>query len=432
MKIKLFAFSLFCFFSISLSAQEVLTVNITKRMQDDKISRSLAILPVYVFKTIEVEPFTLFGIDEDEKEEQNPLIIQKMPDMNGMRDTGYTYIYFSGANTEINQGYCLTLIGNFKRSRKTIYFFVDRNNNLDFTDDGKPDSLTYMDESFILTLKNQTNKNAEHKIQLSRIEYGKNIAYKNLLTEHFAKHSGKKVFSDINYCYREQRLNTIGGEYKSGEDSFMIAFKDMNNDGIFNESCMDMFYIGAVGEEIHTEEMSLILPNIEDVYFEWNNKRYQLKSIVPNGSEMRFVQEQNPILTKKLEIDKKIPKFSFVSIENQKVDIKKFKKKPSFIFFWNEETITNEDTMYLNKLHQDYSNDLNIIALNHGDNQRDVRKYHYYEQIKWPIGFSSYQIGKMFFLENSKKGFLTGKRLKLKKEEVSPKQLYEFLQSSDT
>ena len=410
-----------------VQGQTPIDISLSERMQDDKIARSLAILPVYTFQSTEIEPFTLFGIDDEKKEEQPRLIIKKMPDMTGMRDTGYTYIYFSGANNEINQGYCLTLIGNYKRSRKTIYFFVDRNNNLDFSDDGAPDSLTYMQEDFIMKLNNVTNAEAQHHIKLSRIEYGKNYAYKKLLTEHFNKHSGTKVFSNINYCYREQRLNTLGGVYRTDSDSFTLALKDMNNDGIFNESCMDMLYVGGVGEEIHTEEMALILPEIGDVFFEWNKNRYQLKSIDPTGGTVQIIEVLNPVLTKKLEVGKRVPEFSFVNIENQKEDLKKYKKRPTYIFFWDEKTLSEEDTMYLRKLNDELSTQLNLITLNYGDNQRNVRKYHYYSQIQWPIAFASYQIGKLFYLESLNRGYLTKKKLKLHNDDISPKQVYELM-----
>ncbi|MFT5723572.1 MAG: hypothetical protein ACI9JN_000686 [Bacteroidia bacterium] len=422
--LTMFCVSLFYFNAI---AQTPIEVSLNARMQDDKIARSLAVLPVYVFKSIEIEPFTLFGIDDKKKQEQAPLVIKQMPDMANMRDTGYTYIYFSGANNDINQGYCLTLIGNYKRSRSTIYFFVDRNNNLDFSDDGLPDSLTYMHEDFVMKLSNLHNNKAQHHIKLSRIEYGKNYSYKKLLTAHFKKHSGTKVFANINYCYREQRLNTLGGSYISETDSFTIALKDMNNDGIFNESCMDKLYVGGVGDEIHTEEMSYILPAIDDVYFEWNKKRYQVKSIDPTGASVTLVEVINSVLSKKLEVGKRVPEFSFINIENQKEDLKKYKKKPTFIYFWDEATLTAEDTMYLNKLHTELKDQINVITLNYDDNQRNVRKYHYYSNIQWPIAFASYQIGKLFYLESLNRGYLTSKKLKLSDDDVSPKEVYESM-----
>ena len=417
---------LYSFFGYS---QETKTVSLNIRMTDDKIARSLAILPVYVYKTNEIEPFTLFGIDENEKEKQDPLVIKQMPNMTGIRDTGYTYIYFSGANNQVNQGYCLTLIGNYRRSRQTVYFYVDRNNNLDFSDDGLPDSLGYKQDSLVIHLTNLSNNEAQHHVKLTRLSLnGSSYSYRKLLGEHFKKHSGAKEFSHINNCYREQRLNTIGGRFKTETDSFTLALKDMNNDGIFNTSCLDKLYIGGVGEEIHTEEMSFIQPPGIDMYFEWNKKRYKILSIDPAGSEISFVEEANPELTKVLKVGKKIPKFSYINMENQKVSNKKWKKKSTYVFFWNEEDITDKDTMYLRKLHEEFGENLNVVALNHGDNHRNVRKYQYYERIPWPIAFSSYQIGQLFYLEESlTRGYLMGKRLKLKSDDISPEEVYNQL-----
>ncbi|MBO6518215.1 MAG: redoxin domain-containing protein [Bacteroidia bacterium] len=411
-------------------AQELIRIPMTDRMQDDKIRRSLAILPVYQFTSPEIEPFSFFGIDEKKKGEQKPLTISKMPDMTGMRDTGYTYIYFSGANNDINQGYCLTLIGNFKRSRKTVYFFVDRNNNLDFTDDGIPDSLSYRQDSVVIRLPNLVNNQAEHQLKLTRIEYGQHYSYKKLLTEHFKKHSGNKKFVNINYCYREQRLNTLGGKYITATDSFKLALKDMNNDGIFNESCMDMVYIGGVHDLITTEDMAWVLPELDDIYFEWNKKRYRVKNIEPSGKYIEIQQVENAVLSKQLEVGKKIPKFSFINLQNQKEEIKDYKKKPVYLFFWDEATISDEDTMYLRKIHQELAEEVSVITMNHGDVPRNVRKYQYYNGISWPMAFSSYQIGKLFYIETLNVGLLTEKRLKLRNDQISPKDVYQLFQAT--
>ena len=84
--------------------------------------------------------------------------------------------------------------------------------------------------------------------------------------------------------------------------------------------------------------------------------------------------------------------------------------------------------MYLRKLHEEYHDQLNIITLNYGDNQRNVRKYHYYSQIKWPIAFASYQIGKLFYLESLNRGYLTLKKLKLSDDDISPHKVYKSMQ----
>ena len=426
MAVRLVLPLLLCFAWVNAFAQNKIRVELNERMIDDKINQSLAILPVYIYENQTIEPYTMFGVEK--KPNQQNLVIQKMPNMEGMRDTAYTYVYFSGANTEINQGYCLTLIGNYRRSRRTIYFFIDRNNNLDFTDDGAPDSLTMMENTTVFKLSNISNSAAKHWVQISRIEYGQNEKYHILLRDHFVKHSGTKKFSNINFCFREQRLNTIGGRYTMGNDSFIIALKDMNNNGIFNESCMDKVYIGSVNDAVNTDEMSYVLPKFNDIYFEWNKKRYRVLNIEPSGSFIDLEELDSAVLTKKLEIGKKVPAFSFVNMKNEKEEIKSYKKRPTYIFFWDKSKITKEDTMYVRKIFEEYGDEIQIITLNHGDAPRSVRIIQYYDQVKWPMAFSSYQIGKIFFLEDLPRGYYLGKKLRLQQDDVSPKEMYDILQ----
>ena len=430
MKKLISVLGLLCLLALNSSAQKKIRIDLTERMVDDKINQSLAVLPVYIFEDINIEPYTMFGVEK--KPDQKDLVIKRMPNMYGMRDTAYTYVYFSGANTNVNQGYCLTLIGNYRKSRRTIYFFVDRNNNLDFTDDGQPDSLTMMDHNTILKLANVTNPEAKHWVKITRIEYGQNEKYQALLRDHFVKHSGRKKFSNINYCYREQRLNTVGGRYVSENDSFILALKDMNNDGIFNESCMDKVYIGSVNEEVNTDEMTYVLPNFNNIYFEWNKKRYRVLQIEASGSYIDIEQVDNPVLTKKLEVGKKIPRFSFVNMKNEKEEIKSYRKKPTYIFFWDKHKIDKKDTMYIRLIFEEFGDMVNVITLNHGDAPRSVRIIQYYDQVKWPMAFSSYQIGKIFFLEDLPRGYLLGKKLKLTDDNISPEEMYNSLKDQGT
>ncbi len=84
-------------------------------------------MPVYKFDSMRIEPYAKFGVDMGKN--QVWYTIKQLPDMTGCKDTGYTYIYFSGADNSSNKGYLLTLIGNYVRSRRSMYFYIDRNND---------------------------------------------------------------------------------------------------------------------------------------------------------------------------------------------------------------------------------------------------------------------------------------------------------------
>lgn len=412
-------------------AQTKHRIYLTDRVEDDKIKKSHAIVPVYKYVTTSIESFDMFGVNK-KPEERERITIKKLPEMPACRDTGYTYIYFSGANSDVNQGYLLTLIGNYRRSLRTIYFFVDRNNNFDFSDDGPPDSLQYGVPSFELTLKNTLNSEAEHKIRLSRIQYGKNLKYKALLGEHFRNNSGTKIFTNINYCYREQRLNMLSGVLTTATDSFRVGIKDMNVSGLFNESCVDRFYVGPKHEEVYTDDMLEIQPNFERTLFEWNRKQYKLTNIEPTGKYVDIQEVEFPELKKKLKTGKSVDDFGFVNIENKREDLSDYKKKEVYLHFWNLQNVQEEDTMYLAKIQRDFGDKLQIIALNHGDHPRKVRVYEYYNDVTWKMGYSSGFIARQFFLESVPYGFYLGKKCKLKQENIKPIEMYEYLQKKYT
>lgn len=426
MRFRLF---IFLFFTVTWAQAQVHSLKITERVADDKISKSLAILPVYKFTGLSIEPYTMFGIED--KPQQSDLVITRMPDMTGCSDTGYTYVFFGGANSDANQGYLLTLIGNYRRSMRPVLFYIDRNNNLDLSDDGAPDTLKYADSELFITLHNLSNREATYQVKLSRIEYGENIPYKKLLTDHYEKHSGRKKFTNINYCYREQRFNTVSGVYRSDTDSFRLALKDLNNNGIFNESCTDRFYIGALAEQVQTDIMTYVQPDLTDMFFEWNKKRYRILSISPTGEEIRFEELKEVQLKKGLKIGKKIPEFSFVNLDNQREESRAFRKKPVYLFFWDFENLKDADTSYLAKLQRDFGEQIHILTFNHGDEPNQVRKMRYYDEIKWPMAFSSVFLSRLFFLENLPNGFYAGKKMKLKAEGISPERMYEILQDID-
>jgi hypothetical protein len=105
---------------ITVSAQTI-RIEARKNVMDDAFAKSQSILPVYKFDSMRIEPYAKFGVDMGKN--QAWYTIKQLPDMAGCKDTGYTYIYFSGSDNAINKGYLLTLIGNYVRSRRTMYFY---------------------------------------------------------------------------------------------------------------------------------------------------------------------------------------------------------------------------------------------------------------------------------------------------------------------
>ncbi|MDG1725344.1 MAG: hypothetical protein P8I11_06605 [Bacteroidia bacterium] len=396
-----------------------------KEVEDDFFTKSQSILPVYKYESNLIEPYSKFGLKSDPS--QSFYSIVNLPEMKNCRDTGYTYIYFSGSDNDIRQGYILALIGNYKRSRRTVYFYIDRNNDLDFSNDGLPDSLVTSQNDFKINLKNLNAKNANYSFKLTRFKYGENVRYKNLLTQHYKAHSGQKKFTKINYCFREQRYNSSISHFNNGKDSFTLGIKDVNVNGIYNDGCVDKLYVGAYNSQINSDKLFIIKPEIEENTFEWGRKSYRIMNIHSNGDYLEIIEDDRITQTQKLKIGRKTPKFSYLNIFNIEHNLKEYRKQKVYLFFWDKQSLSREDTIYLSLLNKDFNDKLKLITLNHGDKPKQVRIKFYYDQIKWPVGYSNSEIAEKYFLENVSIGYYLDKKHRLINDQISPKEMYELM-----
>lgn len=404
---------------------QVHRIETENKVIDDAFEKSQSILPIYKFVSDSIEPYSKFGIKRDTTKPWNK--VKQMPIMKGCSDTGYTYIYFAGADNANSQGYVLTMVGNFRRSRRNVYFYIDRNNDFDFTNDGAPDSLPWQATTIELELENSRIPGATYGLKLTRFKYGENVRYKNLLTEHYRAHSGKKQFTNINYCYREQRYNCVIGHYKNGTDSFSIGIKDLNVNGVYNESCTDLLYVGQYHSQIVSDKLVNIVPTIQNNVFEWGGKKYRIKSIETTGKYIEIERDDNAVLSNKLEQGKSTPNFTYFNVFNKEHQLKEYKRSQVYLFFWDLDAISDEDTMYLNKLNKEFADDLKLITLNHGDKPKNVKIAFYYDKIAWPVGYSNSEIGGKYYIEDVPRGYYLGKRCKLKNDNISPKEMYELM-----
>ncbi|MCB9251063.1 MAG: hypothetical protein H6605_01220 [Flavobacteriales bacterium] len=408
---------------LQVFGQKTIRIVLNSNIEDDKTKKTQAIIPVYKYVSTSIEPYDNFGIVESSKSDW--IKINKMPDLTGCVDTGYTFIYFSGANTEKNQGYILAIIGNYYRSRLTVQFHIDKNNNLDFTDDGPPVYLPFDQNSFSVGLKNIAFPESNYQVKFSRIEFGKNMAYKNLLDDHYKKRSGNKVFTKINNCYREQRFNICSDRFKNETDSFVIAIKDMNVNALYNDDGIDAVFIGPYNQEIVSEDLIKYKSGKSKAEFEWNEKKFYIEKIDPLGKWIEIREAGSHKKVKRLRKCRKTPKFSFMTEMNEKHSIKDFKRKNVYLYFWNDDLASLEaDTSYLRKIQKEFGNKIQVIGMNYGDEPKSMRFFQQYYRINWLIGMSNKEINTKYYVENLPKTYWLGKRRRLKERNISPKDLY--------
>ncbi len=430
MKFK-FLFSAIVFLWLNNINAQVVKVELSNAAFDEHSKKIQAIIPVYKFPKSPFEDPLLNGI---KSKKQAASFNAKLPNLAGYKDTCYAYIFYGGiAQRRDLPGYVLAVLANNKRNEKPCIIWVDKNYNLDLTDDGAPDTLRYNDKFLNLTFSNPANTNAKYNVNISRYSQNFNTSYIGMLNSYYKENSGSKYFAGTDYSFKETRLNTQAGDFKLGNDSFRIALKDGNCNGLYNNEDVDFLLIGNYKSN-ETPELNIPLKNnVSKVFFEKNGKRYVVENIDELGKNITIKIDESAKLKNALVVGKKIKKFKFETSDTikKKISIKKFKKKPTYIYVWkiDQENFT-QDTIALRKIQNLYADKIHIVTLNYGEKPIIIKRIKARKKINWLIGFSTAKINQMLYVEKFPTGILTRKKLKVSKVGLSPTELLLLLQNN--
>ena len=406
-------------------------VYLNQIVQDEKGKKMQAIVAVYNYTGPVFEDPVGLGV---ETKKPATKFTPKLPNMQGISDTAYAYIYF-GALLERQElkGYTLMIIGNNKRQyNKPALLWIDKNHNLDLSDDGAPDTFSSNASEKDLTLINPNNKNARYTINISRFSFSYNSKYLGMLDEFYNAGSGNKKFSGALYSFKEIRLNTIAGDFNFGNDSFKLGLKDVNCNGLYNDAGIDQFIIGDYKTYVLPDNAVSINSKADKNCFEKNGKRYNILFIDPLGAYVSIQEDKNAKISSSLVFGKKLKKFKFLSTDKtpKKISLKKYKKKPLYIYVWRfDQKGFTEDTAALRIIARDYSDKIQLITLNYGEKPAELKSFKQRNLINWFIGQSTQKINESLFLNQFPLGILADKRLKIKQVKISPADLLNLLKN---
>jgi hypothetical protein len=416
-------------YTVAAQQNESIKVQLGLHAIDDAFRKSQTVVPVFNFNSPEIEGIEDFGIKTGKKH-ATQTFKPILPDMPNCRDTGYTYFYFGGAENSPSKGYVLGIIGN-KRSKDSIsYLWIDRNMNFDLNDDGPPLKF-YNKADFYLDLhfSHPNQINAIHIIRISRFDVGKNAAYKKLVNEHFQKNSGNKQFAGLENSFREQRINLRSTDVIIGSDSFKIALKDNNANGIFNEIDQDEIIVDTYGKE---EMQGFSFPiTKKETAFERNGKRYLVQSIDPTGKYIQFKEQIDATLEKQLVRGKKLPNQTIQHANDslKNTTLRKFRRKPVYILYFNLDTPpSKEEIEILRTIHTQFGKKINIILLNYGDSRAKVHGWKLRNGIQFTVGMTTQEQLNKYYVESLPYSFLTRKRLKLAEINITSQEILKQLQ----
>lgn len=399
-------------------------------VQDEKGKKMQAIIAVFRYTGQPLEDPVNLGV---ETKKAPGKFTFKMPDMQGIKDTSYAYIFYGGIDKRKElPGYTLMVIGNNTRSFRPALLWIDKNHNLDLSDDGAPDTFPSTVPDKDITLYHPDIPNAAYTVNISRYSFSYNTKYIGMLDDYYRENSGGRKFAGALYSFKEQRINTIAGDCKIGNDSFRIGVKDVNCNGLYNDAGTDYILIGDYGAEVLPDNIHPIEKKDGATVFERNGKRYIIRYIERVGAYLTLEEDEGAKIKNKLVTGKKLKKFRFYTTDRERrtVSVRKYRKKPLYIFVWRfGQPGFSEDTAALRIIARDYSDRVQVLALNYGETPRELRTFSRVNHINWIVGQSTAKINSLLFTEQFPHGVLTGKRLRVKQSRISPAELLSLLRN---
>lgn len=412
-----------------LQAQEQFEVNLNIRAIDDRFGRSMMVAPCFYYSN-RPEEFRSFAAG-DELLKKTEI---RLPENFGVfKDTAYGYFYYSGAENPFASGYIMFVLGNNRRLELPHALWIDRNNNLDFTDDGPPDTSVYYRRFVDVAIPGLKPGQGTYMVRLSRFPVDSFFSFKNMVNTYFGAARGNKRFADANHSFREQRLNILAADVRvqipNGQrDSFRIGLKDANCNGYFHEPGIDELMIGPFGQILTAEKAQIIAEN-KGQMIEWELQRYQITSIATDGSVLKFHRINNAQLDNSLKPGKKIPSFKFRTTAElkHKQRIRSLRGKPLYIYIWNSnKTLFKQDSASINLLIAKHP-EIRVLCLNYGDSPKWVAKFNQYYNTQWNMGFSSSEINDKLKLQYIPWGIFLDKKQKVLLPLIQPGGLIEYM-----
>ncbi len=399
---------------------------------DDRFGRSMMVAPCFYYSN-PVESCQNFG------NEQAPLLKTRvrLPDnMGAMKDTAYGYIFYGAAENPFSPGYMMFLTGNNRRLELPHPIWLDRNNNLDFSDDGPPDTSVFYKRYLDLFIPGIQPGQGDYVVRLSRFPVDSFFNFKNMVNTFYGAARGTKRFADANHSFREQRLNILAADirFHSPEgftDSFRIGLKDVNCNGYYNEAGVDELLIGRFGETFTSEQAKLIERN-EDMFIEWELRRYRITNIASNGKTLQLIQLPQSAYEQSLKPGKKLPRFRYIvpGDKQKKQTIRAYRGKPLYLYIWNSnKTQFTHDSAALNQLLRQYDNDIRVLCLNYGDSPKWIAKFNQYYNTEWLLGFSSSKINDKIKIQYIPWGIYIDRRQRVVLPLVHPPAMLDYMRN---
>ena len=310
--------------------------------------------------------------------------IKQFPKTINRSKTAYCFVYFTGMKNSIFKTALTLLVENYETMSPTIY--VDRNGNLDFTDDGPPLKLN---DKLILKLANSDDNSANYHYQIAKSQISKKNEDK-IKNRYASKFPKNNIISPGNWL-TNQRLFVRISKGIIDNNPITIFLIDNTADGLFTfdtHELGDRILIteGEVNEDVDLSSYFRQAEPIDhNAIFELYGKKYSVKKTSRNG-ETLTIAETNKNTRAIFKEGHDVSSLKIELLNGTLVSIKDLIKeeKPLLIDVggtWCGGCISQERTIkYI------YENmDIEVLGVFDYDTRQSVTKYVNKHKLEWPV-----------------------------------------------
>ena len=317
----------------------------------------------------------------------------------------YGFIFFTGNENTVFSKEIAFIINN--HGSKHALLFIDKNGNLDFTDDGEPSP--FIDKT-ILKLSNHQYTGAHLHYRIGKSEISE--ANQDRMRKRYAgKFPNGKIISPTKWL-TSTRLNTIISNHLINNQSVSIILFDGDADGIYTFDTTpygDRIFISENKIDKTEDLMSYIRqgqPIDHNATFILFDKKYSLKNISSNGNSLT-IEESDKQLKTVFKEKINISSFKIDFLNKNTITIKELLSDHEYLIIdvggtWCGGCISQEPT--IKKIFANQN--VQVIGVFGHDTEASVSKYVKQHEIQWPVALMSEEFKDKFRISSYPTYFL--------------------------
>jgi len=398
-----------------LLAQNSMTLNIAKNYVSEFGENSNMVTFSPLFK---LESNTIY-------KKSQPEIIKAKPNFSKTSNIAYGFILFLGNNNSVFNRQVTVLVENYDGTTPILH--IDRNGNLDFTDDREP---IYFKNEFLLKLSNSELKgsNYVYNVSKSKIKKENELTISNRYSAKFPKST---IVSPKFWLVLERlSMRVSKGEINGKPISILIRDGDVNGIYTFDPNNNGDRIVLLDTSIDETQSLLFYLRNAEPIdhnaVFVLYGKKYFIQQLTKNGDQLTLSETEKN--TKVLFNEgKDVSNFSIELLSGETKTLAKLIKDKTLLIdvggTWCGGCITQEPTikkMYNEKL-------VDVIGLFAHDTKTRVDNYVKKHNIEWPVALMSKEFLEKFKTYSYPTFIVISKDRKVEIIERNAEKLYNYL-----